>query len=387
MSEPSGHDLSSTMRIDLSREVRQHMTRTPRNVRIRRPGAFNAMDAEQQAQSESRYRELLRGIYDAVLITDLNGQVVDANPRASAFLGYAEEDLLQRSVLEFIAGSDATLLDSLRRNLESERFVLLQAYCQRQDQTYFPSEISINLLRAAETRMCFFIRDISVRREQEDLLRIGHNAIQNAVNGIAVCDLEGAIQHVNPAWIRLWGYPDAEALQGARIAGLFVGAQEVDDMLAAVYGPAGVWRGEIEALRPDGSTFPAQVSAASNRDSEGELIGMVLAGEDLTDRKKAEEVLREREAHGAMLASFGATCHHLGQPATVLLANLQMMLRYPDLSPEDRTEMLASSIEAAEQLRDLLNKMNMVDAYRLVPYIENLPGINNEAPSNKIIDL
>ena len=79
-----------------------------------------------------------------------------------------------------ISGADQSLIDTLCENLENERFTLIQAYCVRKDGSFFPSEIAVNKLHLESKHLCFFLRDITVRRQAEEMLRTEHNAIQNS---------------------------------------------------------------------------------------------------------------------------------------------------------------------------------------------------------------
>jgi len=378
-------DLSSTMLIDIapdpgggdteSSSHSQSHRHSPPVIKIPRKTR-----AGEKARP-SRYQQLFQSVYDGAVITDFDGRITDVNPRAIEFFRYSAAEMLSRNIIEFISGAETSLLDSLQENLQNERFILLQAHCIRKDASLFPVEIAINILKSDKSQMCLFIRDVTRRLEAEEMLKVEHNAIQNAGAGIAIADAKGTLEYVNPSTVALWEEESPANLVGTAFSNLWRDKDVAEEILRLVLGGHENWSGELSAQRLDGSHFSVQTSASCNRDADGELIGMVLSFVDISDRKRAEEALRRAEAHEAMLASLGATCHHLGQPATVLLTNLEIMKR----KPEFIEQLLGSSLEAAELLREILHKLNMPDAVRLTPYLSSSKG--GASASNKILEI
>jgi len=79
------------------------------------------------------------------------------------------------------------------------------------------------------------------------------------------------------------------------------------------------------------------------------------------------EKLLAAERHRVMIESLGAACHHLGQPATVISAYLQMMKR-KERDPELQ-DMISKCILAANSMADILKQLMHVSQYRTEPYL------------------
>jgi DNA-binding NarL/FixJ family response regulator len=77
--------------------------------------------------------------------------------------------------------------------------------------------------------------------------------------------------------------------------------------------------------------------------------------------------LMEAERQRVMIESLGAACHHIGQPATTLIAYLELMRRQ-EKSP-DMLEMIAQCMVAAQAIGDILGRLRSVSEYRTVPYL------------------
>jgi len=365
--------LSRTIRIDLIPDVPTEPAPESRKKRVviatslRKPTAQSPTRA--QVGRDWRYQELLQSIYDATLVAGMDGKILEANIRATDYLLFSREELESMNVLDIISGSDATLISSICGNLENERHTLIQAYCVRKDGTFFPAEIAVNRLRLTDGGLCFFIRDITLRRQAEEMLRTEHNAIQNAGNGIAVVNLDACLEYINPAIEKMWGLDQGEEFFDVPVVRLFSDQAQASKMVAELLNTRSTWTGELVARRKNGSEFFVQVSATRNRNADGELVGIVFSFVDSSDRKRAEEAMREAERNRVVLESLGAACHHLGQPATILQANLELLNIQLAGSDESVQNLIKSSMENMDRLGEILHKLHAVNQYQTSEYL------------------
>jgi PAS domain S-box-containing protein len=360
------------MRIDIPPGMKEEMRHAQAELPLAPPPAERVPNGKPMPSIGSAdFQELFQSVYDGAVIATLDGHIVDANARAADRLQRTHAELCQCSLVEIISGADADTLRTLRASMEKERFVVIQAYCLRKDGALFPAEIAVNRLNVVDNaHYCCFIRDVTWRWQAEERLRTVHNAIQNAATGIAVADRRGKLGYVNPATLKLWGVEEKDALLGKNLQELFPDPAQAKDMIATVMSGRR-WTEEIALPRKDGAILRVRVSAAENRNADDEVIGMVLAFLDLSDRYRAEEAQKQTERQRVMIESIGAACHHLGQPATVLLASLELLVRNRAGSTAAISEdLLSSSVEAAESIRQMLHKLNDIAEYRTTPYIE-----------------
>ena len=86
-----------------------------------------------------------------------------------------------------------------------------------------------------------------------------------------------------------------------------------------------------------------------------------------------------------MLASVRAACHHLGQPATVLAANMELIRRLTtDLQRPELQEVVELSRLAIQQVSTILLKLNRVSEFKTVPYLEQH---GQASPDNTILEI
>ena len=334
---------------------------------------------------------IMNCVFDAILISNHRGQLVSCNSRACDLLGYSMDTIRRVRLPALLSGIKESELSGFFQNLQSDkRYLLVEAYCIRADGSRFPAEIGVTLHQCAPPQLCFSLRDITQRYKVEARLRTEHHALQNSRDGIAITNEEALIEYANPAFAAMWGYAKPDDLVGKNLRPMLVpvSKEAPPEQQPLLWWSLIVdhesWSEELLAVRKDGSNFHVLANAACNRDADGRVIGMVLSFTDLTDRNRAEEALRQAERQRAMLASVGAACHHLGQPATVLATNLELVKRLVDGAKKpELTSLLDQSLQAVEQVSDILYKLNTVSEFKTVPYLEDDPA----SPENTILDI
>jgi PAS domain S-box-containing protein len=175
--EPAG---SRTMRIDIDPALLPPLPEPPRRVR-RRAAATPAFVARRRERvtRDTPYDKLLESVYDGVFITDRNGVIVDFNDRAVEFFLLDEDRLLGVPLIELISGADESLIETIHANLLHSRYTLIEARCRRADGTSFPAEIATNEVDLdQEGQLCFFVRDITLRRQALDALEAAVERLQ-----------------------------------------------------------------------------------------------------------------------------------------------------------------------------------------------------------------
>ncbi len=247
------------------------------------------------AATRSRYEELLQSVYDAAVITNPSGRVLEVNGRAVEFLRYERAALCSMIVSDVLDGADETLMASISETLSHERFALLQAYCRRRDGSSFPAEIAVSRLNGERDRFCFFIRDISVRHETEEMLRTEHVAIQTCGSGIAITDVEGLLAYVNPAFSRMMG-SDSEGLLNQDIRTVLGESELMTELMESALNDDQSWMSEVEISNSDGDPLSVQISATRSLGADGEQRGIVYSFADVTVHKQNKAALAAAHA-------------------------------------------------------------------------------------------
>ena len=295
----SARESSRTMRIDLTPDILPDKIGSKFSTASRRPTIrITKAKADTSLVGDSDFQQLLQNVYDGAVITDYQGRIVYVNVRLCQFVGYEHHDLCRMELFDLLYGADETILPMIRENLASTRFVLLQAFFVRKDGSVFPAETAINrLFLSGQDYLCFFVRDITLRRQADEQLRTEHTAIQLAGSGIAIADLQSKLTYGNPAALRMWGVANQEEAQTLSLSQLFSNPL-LGKTIMEMVSTGQAWCQEVQAQRLDGSLFYVQAAAAANFNTDDEFTGIVLSFNDVTERRLAEA---QREQYAEQL--------------------------------------------------------------------------------------
>jgi two-component system, NarL family, sensor histidine kinase UhpB len=210
------------------------------------------------------------------------------------------------------------------------------------------------------------LRDAEVRRERRLAEEKYRSIFENAVEGIFQATVGGRFVTANPALARMFGYESPEDLleNVSNIAEqLYVVPERRAEFERLVWRDGLVLGFEVQIRRKVGGTMWASVSARAIRDGGGELAGYEGTVEDITERKQAEQALREiREAERRRIAR---ELHDVVlQDLTYAMQSLRVTLRMP---PEARREEeTGRQIEALKRavggLRDAIYELRLESA-------------------------
>jgi len=196
--------------------------------------------------------------------------------------------------------------------------------------------------------------DITERRAAEQERRMAEekyrSIFENAVEGIFQTTLEGKFLTANPAMARMLGYESPEELLGtiSNIRDqLYVVPERRGEIYQLALRESFVSGFEVEMLRKDGSPVWVSINARAVPDPGGDIAGYEGTIEDITERKRAEEALREiREAERRRIAR---ELHDVVlQDLTYALQSMQVLKRIPEgAGRADETERQVEALKRA----------------------------------------
>ncbi len=285
-------------------------------------------------ESEARYRSILNASPDVISITDPDGRIGMVSPSALKMFGIArEEEVLGKPVTGFLVPEDRDRATANIALMHRGIFTGPDEYrALRADGSTFDIEVNGEFIRDAggqSAGMVFIVRDISRRRQAEELTRTTlerlETLISNLYAGVAMVSEDGIIEHVNQALCDLYHLPDPPG----RIRGLT--SQELIEKVRDSYAsPAGALdrireltargkpvRGYEIAMR-DGRTVMVDYIPIIDRD--GKRQGRIWHHQDITGRKQAEEALRESEE------KYRSTLDALSDAVTVIDRDFNLIL-------------------------------------------------------------
>ncbi len=257
-------------------------------------------------QSEERYRTILEEMEEGYHELDLNGNLAFFNDSMCRMLGYSRKEMMGMNYRACTPPEDvkAVFKDYNRVYRTGKPMKALSYKTIRKDGSAAFAEVSIFPLRNNDGEVVGFRgirRDITERKQMEEALRQSEERyrtiLEEMEDSYFEVDLAGNYTFVNDANCRALGCSREELLgAGYRPYMAEEDAKTVFKAFLQVYRTGEPNRGlSYRVVRKDGSTGFSQLSAFPLRNREGEIIGFRGIGRDITERKQAEEVLRQSE--------------------------------------------------------------------------------------------
>ncbi|MDP3111905.1 MAG: ATP-binding protein [Thermodesulfovibrionales bacterium] len=151
--------------------------------------------------------------------------------------------------------------------------------------------IIINILKHLQKAEKSLQDEITDRKQTEEILRSFGKALETMQIGVTITDTDGKILYTNPADAHMHGYSVEELL--SKNARIFAPQHSWHPMTLQQVKEMKSWRREGTNIRKDGSSFPVQLMSDVVMGLDGQPIGIVTTSEDITSRKKIEEILQK----------------------------------------------------------------------------------------------
>ena len=232
-------------------------------------------------------------------------------------------------------------------------------------QVYTPDRLTV--LKVLATQAAISLENMGLYRALADREAKIRRLVDANIIGIFVADLEGRVVEANDAFLRIIGY-DREDLVSGRVRWNELTPPEWRERdirtVAELKSTGTVQPFEKEYFRKNGSRVPVLVGAALFNEGGHEGVAFVL---DLTERKRAEEILRELETDlarmnrvsmmGELAASLG---HEITQPIASARNNARAAQNFLDMQPPDMGEVrqaLACVVGDADRAGEIIDRI------------------------------
>lgn len=261
--------------------------------------------------SEERFRSAFDYATIGMVVVGPDGRPLDVNPAFGEMLGYTRAELLGRT-MDSLAHPD----DVARATVETMRLVMGEIRAYRMEKRYYHRDghvvwgrLSCSLTRDAQGQPLHLlaqIEDISERKAAETALRESEARYRSLVESqrewIVRMDLEGRVTFVNDAYLETFGEPRAAVL--GRTAFHLVHPDDramVEEAFAALTAPPHRVVIECRNLTPAGQRWVAWEGGVVV-DGGGRMVEAQAVGRDVTERRLAEDALKESHEKLRLLA-------------------------------------------------------------------------------------
>lgn len=333
---------------------------------------------QQLVASQARYKSLFDLVADSVFMVNPSCMIVAVNKREEQALGYAEANVVGRSLLEVVlSGYHDALRGWLSDIISGQRKVSTQEIMVRHaDGLETPAEMDLIRVGAADQLLVMVqLRDITDRkrlerqletyreelehnvkertREIEETKQYLENLLENANDVIYTLDTEQRFTYVNSK-IEAWGYRKDDLLgrpylvllskrhRGRRLKStLDIGAKQVY---------------EVEVVTRTGEPRAVMVSVSPLHGSEGAILGVLGIARDMTETKKLEQRIRNSEQLASVGRLAAGVAHEINNPLGGIL-NCLYNLRKGTLSPSRQEEYRVSMEDGVRRVQKIVRQL------------------------------
>jgi PAS domain S-box-containing protein len=319
---------------------------------------------EQQAYN----RSLIEASADALFAIAPDGTITDVNEEATHLTGYSRKHLINSRFSEYFtepgrarAGVQQTFAE---KRVISYELVLITRYGRRITVSFnagvFTDAAStpLGILAAA--------RDSTAQKELETQLRDSQfytrSLIESNIDALMTTDPLGIITDVNQQMEALTGWTRNELI-GTPFKNYFTDPARAEEGIRLVLREGKVTNYELTARSKSGKEPVVSYNATTFNDQTGKLQGVFAAARDVTERKRFEQTLQEKniELENASLAKdrfLASMSHELRTPLNAIIGFTgTLLMKLPGPLTTEQQKQLATIQASAKHLLSLINDL------------------------------
>jgi len=272
-------------------------------------GSFRDVTERKKAEellkdSVAKYRDFAESLPEIVFEVDAKGNLVFVNQKAPQITGYSQDEFGNNfNFIRLVVPDEREkAIANIKRLLSGENVGSTEYNLVKKDGAVFPVMIwaTPRIVQNKVAGLRGIVVDISEYKKAEESLRETKEYFDNLLNyanaPIIVWDNKKKITLFNNAFEAFTGY-SKESMLRENIEVLFPASHKtriLETIGKATRGEK--WQSvEVPILCKDGQTRIALWNSANVTDKDGNIVATIAQGQDITERKKAEQALKESE--------------------------------------------------------------------------------------------
>ncbi|MBZ0106803.1 MAG: PAS domain S-box protein [Sulfuricella denitrificans] len=344
--------------------------------------------SESLQRSEERFRLLAENAQDVISLHDLDGKIMYISPSCTRVLGYAPDEMVEKDAYSIVHPDDAEMVRSqlhipvlLGQTGRCDYFQL-----RRKNGGYIWAEAVASPMRnmsGSLTSIQVSLRDVSERKQMDDMLHLHDRALEADASGIAIfrrSDL--VIEYANPAFASLVELPPMMLLGLPwpvldEVSGSEPEWQSLRDAVSA----GTSWQRLLLAASAHGRHVWCDIHISPVRNESGALTHFVASITDMSEQMAMQDRLQyakeaAEKASKAKSEFLSQVSHELRTPLHGILGFAQVLESEPDLVLNAfQRDSLRQILRSGWYLRDLMDDMldmSRIEAGRLELTFENV---------------
>ena len=250
--------------------------------------------------SERRYKKLFDASPDLIAEVDEDGTLRAVNSAMAESMGFSPDELIGKNI------SDVLPKEVIARRMKIARKALKEGKTQVSEDSrkgrYFHNAFVPVTVPSGVKSIQVIARDVTELKEVEKALRESEEKYRTLTENVNIgiyrntAGPKGKFIEINPALTKLFRYKNKEEILKLNISDLYYTPEDRKKFNQKMLKNGFVKNEELNLMMKDGSALIGSVSAVVVKDEKGNVKYYDGIIEDITERKKTEEVLQESEA-------------------------------------------------------------------------------------------
>lgn len=294
--------------------------------------------------SEERFRSVVQSASDAIVLANGEGIIIAWNKSAQTIFDYTEQEVLGQPLSILMP---ERYREAHQRGLEKLTVTgrptligkTLELYGLTKDGREFPLELTLSTWQTGQDKFYSgVIHDISERKQAEKEWARLVNILESTSDCVATADATGQLLYLNQAGRKMLEVNELEDITETTIPDYYPThvAPFIMNEALPVAEREGVWTGETLLRAHSGREIPVSQVIMAHKDKDGKIDFYSSIVRDITERKQAEETLRQNEERfRQVVSSINAHVYVTELPSTgpainrYISPNVEALTGYP----------------------------------------------------------